>query len=393
MGLLDFLRPSPRPDPTDWQARLTEPQQLIDAGRYDEARALLEPLVEPGRLPVSLVPWQAATLGMLGECEFQTGRPEQALRWTSRALELARQAGDEEHLLGLLGNLYEIDRYLGRTGEAAGCAEALADRSGQPGERADRYRRQAARVRAGEALVRVVVEMEGQRLEVEEVVAGRAGAVRFLLERNRLFLRQAEILTRAGEELANQGQFEQALTHYEQAARIDPWAPQPPYQAGLTWLYRDRPKEALDQLAHAETLAPGWQLVRPALHLARLRHQGVLAHDSFIAWHVLEEGPLGAEAKVILAERALSRAPELAVLHLLHAHNLRSSGGARRAEAACRRGLGCSPGPDVRTRLLVELAALVEDPVERKELLEEAIQTGGDLIAAATARVVLAFEP
>jgi tetratricopeptide (TPR) repeat protein len=393
MGLFAFFRARPLPAPADWQARLAEAQQQIDAGGYDEALALLEPLVPTGRLPASLIPFQTVTLGMLGECRFHAGRPEQALAPTLQALELARQTRDAESIIELLGNLYEVRRYLCHTDEAGRCAEALAEEWADQGDRANRYRRQAARVRAGEPRVRVVVDLDGQRLELDEVRAGRPGAVRFLLERNRLFLGRAEALTRTGEEQANQGRFEQALALYEQAAAIDPWAPQPHYHAGLAWLYRNRPREALDQFVQADTLAPGWQLVRPALHLARLRLQGALEYDTFVAWHVLEEGPLGSEARVILAERALTRAPDLAVLHLLYARSLRSGSGARSAEAACRRGLACSPPPDVRTRLLVELAALAKDVGERKELLAEAVRLDGDLIAAATARVVLAFEP
>ena len=112
----------------------------------------------------------------------------------------------------------------------------------------------------------------------------------------------------------------------------------------------------------------------------------------FLLVEALEDGPLDAEAKVRLAEQGLARAPDVALLHYHHGKNLKARNLPFQAQAALRRGLNCAEEPDVRTRLLVELATLVESAEEKRHLLRQAVELNGNLVAAAMARVVLAFE-
>src|SRR5207302_8479903 len=143
----------------------------------------------------------------LGECWFQLGQADRAVEPTRQALERCRQHGDQEGVAAYLGNLYEVHRYLGQGDEAAACAEQLAalfEQKGQAGE-ARRYRNQARLIRAGEPLNRVVIDLAGQRYDVDEVPGGLTGSVKFLFERNRLTLRPAQALTAAGEREASQG--------------------------------------------------------------------------------------------------------------------------------------------------------------------------------------------
>lgn len=85
----------------------------------------------------------------------------------------------------------------------------------------------------------------------------------------------------------------------------------------------------------------------------------------------------------------MRRQPELPLLHLHHARALAELGRRVEALAALRRGLAADPEPDARTRLLVELAGVTDDLVEREASLREAEALAGNLVAAAMARVML----
>jgi tetratricopeptide (TPR) repeat protein len=383
VGLLDLFRRRPLP-PAEWPARLEQARAHMDALRYRAATDLLRPLIASSPLPIALL--------MLGECRFQSGDSAGALVPTEQALNSLRNGGSTEELLAVLGNLYEIHRYRGDREKAATAAEEMAtilDRQGHP-ERASQYRRQAALVRAGEPLCRAVAELNGARCEVDEVIAGRAGTVRFVLERNRVTLRPAAMRVEEGMALAQNGRFADALTLFLEAAAVDAFAPEPHYHAGLSLIYLERYSEATTYLTACAARAPGWLLVEPALWFAQQLAAHTVAHETFVAWHALEEGPLTAEMKSALVERTLQQAPRLALLHLLHGKILKARHSPA-AEPALRRALDLAETPDVRTRAMVELAGVVATIAERNNLLSRVVELNGDLLAVATARVVLAF--
>jgi hypothetical protein len=112
-------------------------------------------------------------------------------------------------------------------------------------------------------------------------------------------------------------------------------------------------------------------------------------HETFLCLRVLEDGQVGGRARQELLKGGLERAPDLALLHQLHGKALATMGQEMLAGQAYRRGLACAEEPDIRTRLLVDLATAVCSGNERKRLLEEAIALNGNLVAAATARLVL----
>jgi hypothetical protein len=116
---------------------------------------------------------------------------------------------------------------------------------------------------------------------------------------------------------------------------------------------------------------------------------GQLDHEIFTALMALEDGADPPAEKVELAEAVLSRAPELAVLHLMYGKNLARLSRMTEASTAYRKGLACGDEPDTKTRLLLELALVTDTPAEKIRLLEEARQLNGNLVAAATAAVIL----
>jgi hypothetical protein len=72
--------------------------------------------------------------------------------------------------------------------------------------------------------------------------------------------------------------------------------------------------------------------------------------------------------------------------------NVEDISGPVAAEAVYRKGLAHAEERDVRTRLLVDLAVLLERGDERTALLKEASELKGNLMAAAMASVALRFE-
>ncbi len=396
-SLLQILMGSPRDNPLlRWQQRLEAAQKAMEELRFEETTGELERLLAEVRdlkgsgadtyLPI--------TYGLLGECLFQAGRAEQAVAPTEEALRRCRSAGDAEGTATYLGNLYEIHRYRGAAQQAADAADELAQELARQGqfEEAERYRRQSALVRRGEPLNRVIVSLDGKRMELDEVLAGKPGRVQFAFERNRLTLKRSTALTEQGEKQAGQGRFEAALKLFQQAAQADPFAPDCRYQAGMTLLYLGRYSEAVEAYDATEALAPGWFHCRSNGWLARQMQQGTVSQEVFQLWHVAEDGPLNPTQKLNVVDRALQQNPGLALLHQLRGKNLRALNQGSAAASAYRRGLECTQEPDIQTRLLLDLAAVVNDPEEKHRLLEQAVAQGGNLVAAAMARILLAFE-
>jgi tetratricopeptide (TPR) repeat protein len=376
-----------------WQNRLRQAQELIAGLRYREARDLLADLLidvhdmkgtgADAYLPI--------TLGRLGECYFQGGEADKAVAPLGQALQLCEQHGDADGVVAYLGNLYEVHRYLGQPGPAADYAGRLADVLDQRGRRDDaaRYRKQAAIVRAGEPLNRVVAIRDGRRYELDEAPAIAEGKVQVAFERNRGTLRPAEVLTERGKELAGTGSFDDALAAFRDAASADRFDPDCHYQAGLTLLHLQRPVEAVESYEATEERAPGWYHCRADLWLAQQMTLGKVDHATFLAVHVLEDGPQSPAEKVRIAEQAVARAPDLAVLHLARGKNLARLGRSADAQAAYREGLARSPEPDVKTRLLVELGSVLDNPGKQTAMLEEARALNGNLVAAAMATLAL----
>jgi tetratricopeptide (TPR) repeat protein len=396
-SLMQLLLGPPGSNPIErWQQRLDEARKLKEALRYRDAASLLtDLLIDVRGLKGSAVDaYLPVTLGELGECHFQLGEAGKAIAPTEQALEMVRRAGDAEGISAYLGNLYEAHRYLEQPEPAARYAEQLAEhleQNGQPDE-ARRYRNQARLVRAGEPRNRVVVEVAGRRLEVEEVLAGVEGSVRFYFERNKLTLRPAEALLQQGQRAGHQGRHDEALSLFRQAAVADPFAPEPHYEAAATLLYLDRAVEAIEEYQRTEELAPAWFHCRAEHWLAQQVVLGRYGQQTFLLLREVEDGGLAPAARLSLLARGLAHAPDLALLHQLQGKALRDSGKDAEAQHAYRRGLEHAAEPDIRTRLLVDLAGLLSPGEERRKLLDEAIATNGNLVSAATARILRTFE-
>lgn len=77
------------------------------------------------------------------------------------------------------------------------------------------------------------------------------------------------------------------------------------------------------------------------------------------------------------------------MLRLLAGDALGQLGRGAEAVEEYRRGLAVAEEPDVSTRLLTALGARLDEGLERQQLLAEAASRRGNLVAAATATVLL----
>jgi tetratricopeptide (TPR) repeat protein len=392
--LLQLLLGNQQSNPLhQWHDRLESARKLMAELRYPEAiQALSDLLIDFRGLQGSGVDrFLPITFGRLGECYFDTGQAEKAIGPFAQALKLCEQHGDTEGIGAYRSNLYEAHRYLEQREAAAQFAERLADFHARQGrdKDAERFRSQASLVRAGEPKNRVVAVVDGHRHELSNVPPIKEGRLQFVFERDRITLRPATVQTQRGEELAKQGKYDEALGLFRAAAQADRFDPHSRYLQGLTLLHLERYTEAVECYESVEELAPGWFRCRADLWLAQELAMGRLDQEVFTSLLLLEDGPAPPAEKLKLAEAMLPRMPKLAVLHLQYGQALARLGRRTDAATAYLKGLSSGDEPDTKTRLLVELALVSDSPTEKIRLLQEARQLNGNLVAAATAAVIL----
>ncbi len=390
-GPLDRLVGTAETNPVlRWQETLRTAKKLKEEASYADAAGLLAPVIEEmTRLSsagvTSLLP---IALGWLGECRFQTGDAAAALDPMDEARRLCEQSGDDQGLRAYLANVVEIQRYLGKGAEAAACVERIAERL--TGGEAEGARRRAAMLRAGEPLLRVTVLHEKREYELDDLPDVPTGKFEVLLRRNRITLHTSGLAIERGREAGAKGEYAKALAEFEKAARCDPFDPDPPYLGGLTLLHLDRYEEGVGRLELTERLAPGWFHVRSDLWMARELLAGRLQRGTFLAVRVSEDGTIPPEKKLELLDGAIEKAPRVALLRLLRGEHLARLGRGAEASAAFREGLSLDAEPDTRTRLLLSAAlTLPSDDKDRRSLLREAADLGGNLTAAAMAALAL----
>ncbi|MBI4859773.1 MAG: tetratricopeptide repeat protein [Candidatus Riflebacteria bacterium] len=392
--LIQELMGNPEDNPlTQWQRTLAQAQDLMHENGFREAARILSRIIESvkGLSGSGVDTYLPVTLGMLGDCLFQCGEADRAAELIEEAAALCEQYDETDGLLASLGNLYEVHRYRQDAPAAAGAAERLAaalHRTCQIQE-AQRYRKLAAIVRAGEPLVRIVAMIEGRPEELDDLRPRPDERVQLAFERNRVVLRPALAATARGERLAASGKFDQALIAFREAARADPHDPQPRYLEGLTLLHLNRPAEAVEAYDETERLAPGWFHVRAQVWLARELAASRLPHEAFLTLRELEDAEQPPDLKSDLARKALQNWPQLAPVHLVLGNALLAMDRVDEAKAAFRKGLECAREPDVASRLRLCLALSGGAGDEGAKMLEAAREPGGNLVAAAMATIAL----
>jgi len=376
-----------------WDKELQAASEEMEQLRYADAGRRLESVLDEtnslrGSGADQLRP---ITLAFLGECMFQQGNADASVPFYDLALEGVRAIGDADGVAAYLESLYEVHRYLGRSGPAANLAADLSmvlEMSGRDVE-AKRWKRRAEIAKAGEPKNRVICTLDdGTMLEVDEVTSFDS-RIRFSFQRDRIALRRAMALVDDGQTLGAHGKLEEALAKFREASQIDPLFAHARYQEGFTLVVLERYEEAIAAYQATEDLAPGWFHCRADLWVAQQLAAGKIDHATFEALRELEDGPGEPAEKLELADRMIAKAPHVAGLHLERGRQLARLGRPDDARQALRDGLARDSDADVRTRLLVQLAILVEDKAERTKLFEEAVRLDGNLVASATAQLAL----
>ncbi len=391
----EILVPPGQTDPTvPWRESLKQAHERMEALDFEGAAGMLGDFlidIRDFRGPV-VKGFVAAANSLLGQCDFHRGRGEDAAVFLARAATLCEEANEPGNVRANLENLFEVERYLGRVAEAADTADRVAslyERQNEPVPAAN-WRRQAAVVRAGEPLNRVVVHVGERFFEVEEAFPAPGESVELVFRRNRITLRPAFARIAEGEKKGSAGDLEGALADFREAATLDHFDPHSRYLAGVTLSYLERPSEALELYRDTERLGPGWFNVRAYLALSRRMATGRVdpAHFKPIS-ALLGDGAGDAAERVALADRLLEGYPDLAIVHLGRGHGLWTLERHEEAVAALRRGLDCAEDDDVRTRLYLQLGLASSEPAERRALLQEAADLNGNLIAAAMATIAM----
>jgi hypothetical protein len=149
--------------------------------------------------------------------------------------------------------------------------------------------------------------------------------------------------------------------------------------------------QAVEEFETCEALAPGWYFCRSDLWTARQLALGAMPHEVFLGLRYLQDAPAKVTEKLDLATRMRSRAKAVPLFALLFGRLLRETGRPKEAADLWREALKSEVDSDVQTRLLVELSQLEENAEKRRQLLQEAAQLNGNLIAAAGAALSLRF--
>lgn len=374
-----------------WQRRLAEAQAHVARAEFEAAAAVLRATLEQteARRDAVAERLRCITFAHLGTCLLEGGAAAEAIGPFERALALAEARGEPLAIEAALTNLTEAHRFVGDAAPAAAALERRAEVLAGRGEhaRAAADRRQAAIVRAGEPRCRVIAERNGQRLELDELPPG-AKDLQLGFVRNRMELARTTRTVDEGLGLLDAARWTEALERFAAAERLDAFDPRPSYWSGLALLHLGRFAEAAERFARTEALAPGWHHCRARGWLAAQLATGAV--DPSLARELLPlvHGGLAPAEALEAARRVLERV-DLGLARLAAAEALIRLGRRAEAEAELRAGLARAEEPDVKTRTLVLLGGLVSDAVERRRLLVEARELGGNLVAAAMASLML----
>ena len=395
MALLSGPGPEPQTMQAQWERGIAQAEKLASELRFEESRDLLQQIVTAleNVPPEGPTPYHAVTEGRLAFTLFSMGDVPASIGHMQRALEFSQARNDETLTINGLRGMFEINRYMGKFVEAADygdrLAAMLAKTSGA--EEGAWWRSQAASVRAGEPLCRVMFYVNDKQCEIDEVPKLSVSRLRYGFVRNRPSLTLCEALVHRGMQAGGKGNLEEALKAFREGSRVDPYDPSPRYQAAMTLMHLQRPAEALEEFDQTEKLAPGWFGVRGERWLA---HEIVAGRIEAPVFFIVrsEEAPDEAmtwEQKLALVDEAIGHAGELPHLLLYRARCLMRLKRAPEAEPILRSALEKSPEPDVRTKMLVDLQMIVADIDEKRRLLNEAIALNGNLASAAVAKISL----
>ncbi len=333
--------------------------------------------------------YETYVLGRLGELNFQSGQVSSAIEPFKTALEMCESSGDIEGQIAYVNNLFEVHRYLGKTELALDFRRQALELTKQQGGGTEQIERHIDLMGKGEPLCRVVCVRNGVEVELEDITSVGEGSYKFQFQRNRISLLKADTLVQQGNALASSGNLSDALEKYQEAMDVDPHGPDPVYQSGTCLLELGAYSKARETYEDVERLAPGWFRCRSDIWLARSLEEGTVSDEEFRVLRALEDGGLEPQQALSVVKQAIDRFPDFAPLHLLCGESHGQLGDEKEAKRWYRNGLEHVQEPDLESRLLCALAALLPSgSSERDETVKQATNLKGNLVAMATAKLI-----
>jgi len=291
----------------------------------------------------------------------------------------------------------EIYRYRADIENAAEVSRQIADHlAKQQGKEtlSKAFLKNADAILSKEPLNRVVILIDGQRVELEDLPEHQpnlTGKIEFRFCRNRPTLKGSAFRVDKAKEMVINRNFTDALELFKEARNIDPLNPIATYEEGFTHLFLKDYEAGLKCFELTNTLAPGWANVNFALWLTKQLIEEKIDHQTFQLIKVTEDFRVDPKKKADLCEHFFQQSPltaPRAVLHLHFGQALQLLNEHERALASFKSGLeqDCVDS-DTRTRLLFAAASAAPTIDAKNQLLDKAIQENGNMLTFAMALV------
>lgn len=322
---------------TQWNDALERAGQMTASGRAAEAVVLLRETL--ANIATTTGPgashYRARCLGSLGGALKEVGNTSDAVRVTREALEICRQAGDEEGVKVYTQNL-----------DVIGSCE-IAD----PGS-SHRFN--------------VVLRDSDGRTLLPEELPGRTDRCTWQIRDARPAHPEAQRLHDEGRAAGENGDRDTAIALFTKAADLDPSWPHPVYDRAFARLLNHEFDAALADYRKTLELSPlGYFVAATAADMLTREAAGEFPEGLYAAFAVLEHMPADAQRHV--AGQLVAQFPSHAPAWELHARFLEEPSDKL---AAIERGLLARPDPDTRGSLLVQKALALRASGEREAALE-----------------------
>ncbi|MBY0357928.1 MAG: tetratricopeptide repeat protein [Candidatus Obscuribacterales bacterium] len=382
------------PETIEWRNRLTEAEQLMAELKYEQALPLLESCLAKSAQSssVGMQTLRPLTLGCIGECFFQLAQGTKAIKPLQDALSLAEEQRDSDSVLQYLRSLYEVHRYLGDPAAAAGYALRLSEVLEERGLLipASNWRHQGRAIKNGEPPLRAVVKIGEELFELNDIPVVQSDKVEFLPMRSRTELKLSMQLCDEGRGFAEQTDVDTALQKFAAAKKADPLNYWPHYYSAAVFMHQNKFEEAVKAYEKTEELCPGWENTRSELWLARQMAAGHMQEDVYKSALVFLNDQLPVEERVRACKETLAKYPDYAECYLKLGKIEALAGNKEEARALLEKGIAVAAEPDVKSRLLCDLALLTADNSEKLALLKSCIEIeNGNLVGQALAHYLL----
>ena len=393
-SLMQIMMGDPKDNPlVIWQESFEKSCNMIESEEYESAIKVLTELIEDFKeLSGSGVDqFLPITYGKLGEALFQSGKVEDALKPTLKAIDLCENVQDLEGVLAYNSNIHEMYRYLNLGDKAKFHALKLAElyENNCDHETAEYYKERAQMCEKGEPLLRVVGLIENRKVELDKLPPQIEGRCQFIFERNKICLEPCERMVSQGKAAGSENNFDKALKLFEAAAEKDEFSPEPFFHMGFTLLHLKKYTEACGAYDEVEKRAPGWYHSRTDRYLAELLISEKIRHENWLTLTLLEDGLEPLTEKLKIAEALAGEIPncDLALYQLAEIHHKIGDNEAAYKSAVA--ALKISENFAVKTRILLLLGLTAPEKAQAHEYLEQAKKLNGNLVAAATAQMCL----